>query len=151
MKLSEALIWRADAKKRMEQLEQRMVRNARVQEGDAPSENPLALLAEYERLAGEFVQIVQRINRTNSATDLRAGMTLADALAVRDVLAMRVETLRSLAEAGVVTQDRYTKSEVKFRSTVDVADLQQQVDRLAVEHRDLDAQIQALNWQTDLL
>lgn len=151
MKLAEALIWRADAKKRMEQLKQRVMRNAKVQEGDAPAENPLALLAEYERLAGEFVQIVQRINRTNSATDLRAGMTLADALAVRDVLAMRVEILRGLAAAAVITQDRYTKSEVKFRSTVDIADLQQQVNRLAVEHRELDAQIQALNWQTDLL
>ncbi len=151
MKLAEALIWRADAKKRLEQLKTRLVRVAKVQEGDAPAEDPKALLAEYERLAGEFGQIVRRINRTNSATELRASMTLADALAVRDVLILRVEALRSLAQAAIVTQDRYTKSEVKFRSTVDVADLQQQINRLAVEHRELDTQIQALNWQTELL
>jgi hypothetical protein len=151
MKLAEALIWRADAKKRLEQLKQRLIRNAKVQEGDAPAEDPAALLAEYERLAGEFTQIIQRINRTNSATPLRDGLTLADALAVRDVLTLRVDTLRLLAQAAIVTQDRYTKSEIKFRSTVNVAEIQQQVNRLAVEHRELDAEIQALNWQVELM
>lgn len=151
MKLAEALIWRADAKKRLEQLKQRLLRNAKVQEGDAPAEEPAALLAEHARLADEFMQIIQRINRTNSATPLREGMTIADALAVRDVLAVRVDVLRSLTQVATVTQDRYTKSEVKFRSTVNIAELQQQVNRFAVEHRELDAQIQALNWQIELL
>jgi hypothetical protein len=151
MKLAEALIWRADAKKRLEQLKQRLNRNAKVQEGDAPSEDPGALLAEFDRLAAEFTQIIQRINRTNSATVLREGMTIADALAVRDVLALRVDTLRSLNTYAVVTQEYRTKSEVKFRSTVNVAEIQQQVDQLAVEHRQLDAELQALNWQVELL
>ena len=151
MKLAEALIWRADAKKRLEQLKQRLVRNAKVQEGDAPAEDPAALLAEHARLAAEFVQTVQRINRTNSATTLAVDLTLADALAVRDGLALRVDVLRNLTQAAAITQDRYTKSEVKFRSTVDVGALQQQINQLAVEHRDLDAQIQGMNWQTDLL
>jgi hypothetical protein len=151
MKLAEALIWRADAKKRLEQLKQRLNRNAKVQEGDAPSEEPGVLLAEFDRLAAEFMQIIQRINRTNSATVLRDGMTIADALAVRDVLALRVDTLRSLNTYAVVTQEYRTKSEVKFRSTVNVAEIQQQVDKLAVEHRQLDAELQALNWQVELL
>jgi hypothetical protein len=151
MKLAEALIWRADAKKRLEQLKQRLVRNAKVQEGDAPAEDPGSLLAEHARLAGEFMHIVQRINRTNSTTALREGLTLADALAVRDALTLRVEMLRTLTQAAAITQDRYTKSEVKFRSTVNIAELQQQLNGLAVEHRDLDAQIQGLNWQTELL
>lgn len=151
MKLAEALIWRADAKKRLEQLKHRMMWNAKVQEGDAPAEDPAALLTEHARLADEFMQIIQRINRTNSATPLRDGMTLADALAMRDVLALRVEALRLLAQAAIVTQDRYTKSEIKFRSMVNVAEIQQQIDQLAVEHRELDAEIQALNWQVELM
>ncbi len=151
MKLAEALIWRADAKKRLEQLKARLLRNAKVQEGDAPAEDPARLLEEYTRLVDEFRLMVQRINRTNSMAALREGLTLSDALAVRDALAMRVDVLRSLAQAAVVTQDRFTKSEVKFRSTVNVAELQQQIDRLAIEHRTLDAEIQALNWQVELL
>jgi hypothetical protein len=151
MKLAEALIWRADAKKRLEQLKQRLVRSAKVQEGDAPAEDPVALLAEHERLSSEFMRMVQRINRTNVVTVLREDVTLADALAVRDSLTTRVDLLRTLTQAAAITQDRYTKSEVKFRSTVNVAELQQQINRLAVEHRDLDAQIQGMNWQVELL
>jgi HAMP domain-containing protein len=151
MKLAEALIWRADAKKRLEQLKQRLVRSAKVQEGDAPAEDPAALLAEHERLSSEFMRMVQRINRTNVVTVLREDVTLADALAVRDSLTTRVDLLRTLTQAAAITQDRYTKSEVKFRSTVNVAELQQQINRLAVEHRDLDAQIQGMNWQVELL
>jgi hypothetical protein len=37
MKLAEALILRADNKKRFEQLRQRLMNNAKVQEGDKPA------------------------------------------------------------------------------------------------------------------
>lgn len=151
MKLAEALIWRADAKKRLEQLKHRLMHVAKVQEGDAPAEDPNALLAEHERLTGEFTRMVQRINRTNSATVWREGETLADALAVRDALALRVELLRTVTLAAAITQDRFTRSEVKFRSTVNIAELQQQLNQLAIEHRNLDTQIQSLNWLTELL
>jgi Family of unknown function (DUF6847) len=151
MKLAEALILRADAQKRLEQLKQRLVRNAKVQEGDPPAEDPTALLAELARLSDELVLLIQRINKTNTATMLRAGVTIADALAVRDVLALKVGTLRELTQAAAITHDRFSKSEVKFRSTVNVTDLQKQIDQLAKEHRELDAQIQATNWQTDLV
>ena len=51
MKLAEALQLRADLQKRMEQLASRLYDNATVQEGDAPAEDPAALLAEYEDCA----------------------------------------------------------------------------------------------------
>ena len=47
--------------------------------------------------------------------------------------------------------NRYSQSEVKLVSTVDVAALQRQVDSVSREHRLLDAQIQQLNWQVELL
>jgi hypothetical protein len=40
MKIAEALALRSDLQKRLEQLKQRLVRNARIQEGDAPEEDP---------------------------------------------------------------------------------------------------------------
>ena len=57
---------------------------------------------------------------------------------------------RELAVAAAVKQDRFTKSEVKFASTVDIARLQKQADALAKEHRELDTKIQEANWLTDL-
>ncbi|HMK46846.1 MAG TPA: hypothetical protein VK436_09485 [Methanocella sp.] len=45
---------------------------------------------------------------------------------------------QNLAVAALITQDRSTKSEVKFTSTVDITRLQKQADKLAKEHRELD-------------
>ena len=39
MKIAEALALRADLQKRLEQLKQRLVKNARIQEGDKPLNN----------------------------------------------------------------------------------------------------------------
>jgi hypothetical protein len=88
MKIAEALALRADLQKRLEQLKQRLVKNARIQEGDTPEEDPAELQAELEKLARELTVLVQRINRTNAASLFGQG-TLADSLAERDVLKIR--------------------------------------------------------------
>ena len=150
MKLAEALVLRADHQKRLEQLKQRLLRSAKVQEGEQPPEDPAALLAEVDRVAAELQQLIRRINRTNAAVPLGSG-TLSDALAERDVLGLRRTILADLAQAASVQQDRYSKSEVKFKSTVDVAAVQKQADELAKQYRELDVRIQEANWRVDLL
>ena len=50
MKLAEALILRADNQKRLEQVCQRLLRSAKVQEGDQPPEDPGALIEALEKL-----------------------------------------------------------------------------------------------------
>lgn len=151
MKLAEALILRADYQKRIEQLKQRLQQNAKVQEGDTPAENPAELLAELEQITTDLTLLVQRINRTNSATSLPQGQILADALALRDVTKINLGIYRDLAQAASITQTRITRSEVKFRSTVNVSEIQQRADNLAKTYRELDALIQATNWLTDIL
>ena len=150
MKLAEALILRADQQKRIEQLRQRLLRNAKVQEGDKPAEDPRELLAEVERTAADLERLIQRINRTNAATQFDTGLSLSDALARRDVLKIRNAVLRELAGTATVEQVRYSGLEIKFRSTVDVADTQRRADDLARQYRELDTRIQELNWATDL-
>ena len=151
MKLAEALIERADAQKRIEQLKARILRNARIQEGEQPAENPTALLEESERLAATLADLIKRINRTNSQTIVSDVKTLSDALAERDVLLVRRAPYNDLAQAASVGQDRYLRSEVKFKSTVNVAEVQGRADELARQHRELDARIQETNWNTELL
>ena len=152
MKLAEALIQRADYQRRIEQLKNRIVNNAKVQEGDDPAEDPNALLAEMERVAADLVVLIQRINRTNAATALEPDdMTIADAIAERDILRLRHGVYTAAAQAGVIRQDRYSKSEVRFQSAVDVADMQRQADALAQAIRELDTRIQGANWKIDLL
>lgn len=149
MKLAEALALRADCQRRIEQLKQRLLRNAKVQEGDEPSEDPNILLGEFEEVSDQLLTLIQRINRTNAESAL-GGSTLTDALARRDVLRASQDIYRELAQAASVSQTRATRSEVKFRSAVSVAAVQRKADDLAKEHRELDAKIQEANWRIDL-
>jgi hypothetical protein len=150
MKLAEALILRADCQKRIAQLQQRLIRSAKVQEGEQPPEAPQELLAELEAATAELTSLIQRINRTNSLTPLQE-KTLSDALAERDVLQLKRQAYERVMQEASIRQDRYSRSEVRFVSTVDIAQIQGTSDNLARDYRILDSQIQAQNWQTDLV
>ena len=105
---------------------------------------------ELDRSASELTLLIQRINRTNAAAALGSG-TLADALAARDVLKIRYNAYRELANAASTSQGRVTRSEVKFVSTVSVAATQRKADDLAKQYRELDTRIQEADWSTVLL
>lgn len=68
MKLSEALSERSDIAKRIDRLYDRLVNNAKVQEGENPAEDPEALIAELNGLTERMTELVTRINLTNAAT-----------------------------------------------------------------------------------
>jgi hypothetical protein len=150
MKLAEALIRRADCQKRFEQVKTRLLTNVKVQEGDVPAEAPAELLAELGRVANELRDLIKRINKTNSATTFSGG-TLSDALAERDLLVLERRAYAEVAQTASITQGRFTRSEVKYVATVNVAELQKRADELAKQYRDLDARIQEVNWQTELV
>jgi hypothetical protein len=151
MKLSEALVLRADTQKRLEQLRSRLYASALVQEGDQPAEDPQALFAELDRLLEQLSGLVARINRTNLAATLSDGTSLTDALARRDVLKLRKGVLDGVAERASDRIDRYSRSEIRRVATVDVGALRRTSDSLAQEYRELDTAIQATNWLVDLL
>lgn len=151
MKLAEALILRADYKKRTAQLRQRIASNAKVQEGEAPAESPQLLLKEFEQVVEGAFDLIKRINKTNINTQFDAERSLTDALAERDILAVRRKVYAELVEAASASQDRYSRSEIKFESTVSVKEIQKKVDALAKAYRELDTTIQGLNWSTDLV
>jgi hypothetical protein len=75
---------------------------------------------------------------------------LCDALATRDILQMRQSINRQVARAGVIEQNRYSRSEIRYVSTVDIRALLKEADEISKRHRELDASIQAANWTTDL-
>ena len=151
MKLAEALNARADAQKRLQQIRQRVQASARHQEGETPPEDPRDLLAEADRVAADLERLISSINRTNVQVELEPSLSMTDALADRDVLGLRRAILVEAAQASSVRQDRYSRSEVRFVSALDVRDLHRQADELAREYRELDAKIQAKNWERDLL
>lgn len=150
MKLAEALVQRSDMTKRLEQLKARLLRNAKVQEGDEPAEDPARLLVEYDHVAADLQRVIACINRTNSGTVFDGG-TLTDALAARDILRLRQGVYRDLAEEATLTWMIRTRSEVRWRPMISVAEIQKTADALAKDLRDLDSRIQEANWHTELM
>ena len=150
MKIAEALILRADCQKRLEQIRERLVRSAKVQEGETPPEPPNELLKELNEILKEYTDLVQRINKTNSVIEVEDGKTLTHLLAERDSIAMERSILESLVQATSIKHDRYSKSEVKFFSTVNVREIQKKIDLLSKGYRELDTRIQEINWKVEL-
>ncbi len=156
MKLAEALIERKALKEKIARLRERLVENAKVQEGDAPQEDPRALLEEANVALDGLQTLTTRINTTNIRTPLAEGAArnIMDAIAERDILILKRTILAQLVQGAVVTrQGPYgiARNEVKFRPTVDVAALNQEIDTLAKQYRELDTQIQARNFVTDVV
>ena len=149
MKLAEALILRADLQNRLEQLRGRLTMNALVQEGEEPAEKPADLLAELDAMAARLEKLIAAINLTNAAT-LVEGESITALLARREVLNQRISLMRSLLDAANHTVMRGSRNEVKVHSTVPVADLRKQNDKLAEQLRKLDTAIQSTNWTTEL-
>ena len=150
MKLAEALTLRADLQKRAAQLQNRLNNNAKVQEGEAPAEDPQGLLAELDSVMGELEELITRINLTNSA-GLAEGGSVTALLARRDCLSRKVEILRGFLDCASSLTSRSTRGEIKIRSTVKVPELQKKIDGLSRELRELDTKIQGLNWTVELL
>lgn len=150
MTLAEALNERADIQKKISQLSARLKDNAKVQEGDEPAEKPAALIGLLNKNIDALEELMRRINRTNAATE-DGSETLTGLIARRDALTLKNSVLRSfLAEASQRTA-RYSNSEIKIVSTVNVSQMQKTVDKNAQELRELNARIQKLNWATELL
>lgn len=150
MKLASALSERSDIQRRLSQLNERLKNNAKVQEGEAPSEDPQGLLQEMDEALSRLEELMYRINLTNSTVSYE-GETLTQLLARRDCLKLRVSMLRSFLDQASSKVDRYSRTEIKIHSTVDVPALQKNVDSLSKKLRETDEIIQQINWTTELI
>ncbi|NOU89162.1 hypothetical protein GC102_25930 [Paenibacillus sp. LMG 31460] len=151
MKLAEALVLRADAQRKVAQLKQRLERVVKVQEGEEPVEQPGFLFEELNRTIEELTSWVKKINKTNSLTSFDTNMSIADALAERDKLMQKRNILNDILEAATIKQDRFSRSEVKFYRSIEVNEVQKQLDDLSKSYRELDFKIQEKNWTVEVI
>ena len=152
MKLAEALVERKALNTKIDELATRMRANVLAQEGDAPNEPVEALRADHERAVAQLAVLIKAINRTNVATRLEDGQTIAEAITDRDMLGLRHRALDAAADATTGRMPtRYARAELRTLVTVDVPALRRDVDALARQLRELDVRIQAANWATELI
>ncbi|MDE5584261.1 MAG: DIP1984 family protein [Ruminococcus sp.] len=150
MKLAEALALRAEMKNKINNIHSRLLQNAKVQEGEKPAENPYTLIEELNSVSDEMARLIRNINYTNCMT-VEDGVSLSDIIAEKEVLQKKISVLRNfLLNAGTLV-DRYSKKEIKIYSTVDVVELQKKVDAMSKHLRELDMNIQRINWTVDLI
>lgn len=150
MKLATALSERSDIQKRLSELQERLNNNAKVQDGETTAEDPKELLKELDSLTEQLETLIYKINLTNSKTMID-GTELTLLLAKRDVLKQKIVMLRNFLNTASAKVDRYSRTEIKILSSVDVTKLQKQIDVLSKEYRTLDEKIQGANWTTELL
>ena len=150
MKLATALSERADLQSRLSELGIRLNHNAKVQEGEEPSESPQELLEEVTRIFARLEELMTKIHLTNSST-MYEGKTITELLAHRECLKNKIHMMRNFLDCSSDKVNRMTRSEIKIKSTVSVSEMLKTVDRLAIVMRDTDEKIQELNWMTELL
>ena len=151
MKLAEALSIRKDLQTRISQLSTRLLSNVRIQEGDEPAEDPKDLLKELDSCLKQLEEYIYRINVTNMRT-MSGEKTLTQLMAERDVLTRRVGVMQEVfRQASTATSERYSRSEIKYVTTIDVKALRKQIDKLSAQLRQLDIEIQSINFSTELL
>lgn len=149
MKLAEALQERADLNIRIQQLRSRLENNALVQEGEQPSENPEDLLKELNECVSRLEWLISRINTTNCGTVVN-GQTLAEMIAKKDALTVKLSIYRDLVNTSSRSAYRARNSEIKILPTLAVRKLQMETDEMSKQLRLLDNALQQTNWTTDL-
>lgn len=150
MKLAEALILRSDIQKKIASLRHRISNNSLVQEDCEPQEHPHSLMKESFQCMKELRVLVERINDTNAVTKLADGKTLNQAIAKREELGQQHSLLQTAIACSTKEPDRYSRTEIKWVTIMDAAELQKQSDDLSKQIRELNFIIQEKNWNTNL-
>lgn len=150
MKISEALIEKSELLKINEQILNRIIRNAIVQEGEKPSEEVSVLL---KILNDNFIKIEDlslRIAKANSIVLTKTGIRIADAIIKKELLGKNIEIFRKIYESGDTNSARYSQSEIRKIRTFDLKEIQKNIDLLSKEYRVLDVNIQEANWNNNI-
>jgi len=150
MKLAEALLLRSECQQKIESLQKRIMVNLKVQENDKPHEDPQELLEDALETNEQLCALVKQINARNNTVTMPNGQKLSDALADRDSLMKKRNLLASIMASAVERDYRVTHAEIKMCITMQIGELQKQIDALSHEFREMDTQIQAINWTLDL-
>ncbi len=150
MKLAEALQERADLKRNLNSLRERLQRVTLVQEGEKPAEDPQELLRIQDACFERMEYLIAAINHSNDVIQVN-GMTLTQLIAKKDVLLMKLAAYKNVIRDAGSNTNRARGTEIRILSTVKAAELQAEADRMSKEIRMLDNLLQETNWTRDLI
>lgn len=147
MKLGEALLKRDEYIKREENLKKRLKSNVVLKDDN---ENPNDLIKEYIEVNNKLSDLIIKISNKEHHTKLGIGITISDAINIRDKLYREMEIYKTVLKELNSKDYRNAKNEVKMKVLVNVKDIQTEVDKLTKAYNDMDVIIQSANWNVDL-
>jgi len=152
MVIGEALNRRADLRARISGLQERIRECVVEEEGVDPPEDATVLLAEVGVMCDELEGLIAQINQSNAVSRLSTGETVTEALARRDVIAVRRKALTE-AVAAAAGRGLYSlrRGDARMVRQVSVAELQAEIDSHARERRELENMLQQHNWTAPLV
>ena len=151
MKIAEALNERAALKASLSQIKYRMIKNAKVQEGDIPAEDVKELSKKYEDINKTLTNIICKINKTNQLVKNDDGVSLADLITQRESYKHLIKVYSDLYDEAIIEKDRFSRNEIRFICTINPAEIQKNINEYSKQFRILDTEIQGINWTTDLI
>lgn len=150
MRLAVALQERADLNIKIDDLKDRIERNVLVQEGEEPTEEPMALKKELDSCIERLAYLIAAINKTNCETFID-GKSVTQLLARKDALSVKVSAYRDTVYTGNSNTNRARNTEIKIMPAIDVKAWQKETDLISKEIRLIDNKIQETNWTTELI
>lgn len=158
MKLGEALNERKRLMNRIPQLTAALQRCITVVQGapvNTAEPTALELKAALDTEFQQLSELIVRINLTNNATKLERGISVMEGIALRDYLKGIHETytafashIRPRTEKDYRDQERTTYVPAEG---IHPAEIKKQIERFAKLWRELDNELQQLNWTTNLV
>ena len=111
----------------------------------------LPILNTYLSVNEKFTDLICKINKTNQSLTNSSGVTLAELITRRDNYKHLAKVYRDLYSAATFSQHRYARNEILLVRMVDAAELQKKIDEFSKHYRELDTEIQGINWTNDLI
>jgi hypothetical protein len=153
MKIAEALLLRSDLKKQLDSLQSRISKNLLETEDIKPTEDATTLLNKVSTISEKLAQLIYNINFTNVNIKTPKDRSLTSAMAIRESLIKKHDIFNKTIIAATPRKERNYNNEKPdiYTPTVDTEKLRHQVDQLAMQIREINAEIQETNWANDLI
>ncbi len=145
MKLGEAVLLRADLLKKIEQIQHRIKPNLVVEESKEPQEDPVKMLAQLRNATQEYTALVIKITKTNYTTKVEKFDNVMNAIARKESMQLLLSRLKTIRQGSQITS-----SYDEPRATLNINNLQSEIDKLEIDLREINSVIQEINWTTEL-
>lgn len=107
-------------------------------------------MTELNETIVRMTQLICDINAANNAAALPDGTSISQAVVRRDMLQLQRQALERVVSAASMRNLQFGRNEVRFVHALAPAEIRRDMDRVSQQWRELDAQIQAANWQVEL-